>query len=77
MVDGDTEPNCFGDRGSARLELPGDVVSGEPVEAYVADHLASGQERRHRFEQLALGPKRANPGWPQHLVTGEGHEVGA
>ena len=76
VVDGGAEPDGLGDGWSAGLELPGDVVGGEPVEAHVADHLAPGQERRHRFEQLASRPQGADAGRPEHLVPGEGDEVG-
>ena len=43
----------------------------------LADHLAAGEERRHRLEQLAPGPERAGAHRGQHLVAAERVEVGA
>ena len=46
----------FGDGGGAGLELPRQVVRGEPDLGGVPDHLAAAEERRHRLEELAPAP---------------------
>ncbi len=61
----------------ARLELPGDVVPLGPAQVDLADHVASGEERRHGLEQFAPGPKCPGTGGPEHLVAREDVEVGA
>ena len=42
----------------------------------LADHLAAGEERRHRLEQLAPRPERARAHRGEHLVAAERVEVG-
>ena len=59
VVDRDTKPDRVADGRRPRLELPRDVVEVAPPEVDLADHLAAGQERRHRLEQLAPRPQRA------------------
>ena len=59
VVRRDAEPDRVADRRRPRLELPRDVVPVGPAEMDLADHLAAGQERRHRLEQLAPRPERA------------------
>ena len=34
----------------------------------LADHVAAGEKRRHRFEQRALAVEHADSGRPEHLV---------
>ena len=46
VVDGGVQAHRLDDGHGARLELPGQVVAGEAVEADVADHLAATEERR-------------------------------
>jgi len=41
----------------------------------LADHLATGEERRHRLEQLPPRPQRPRAHRREHLVAGEGVEV--
>src|SRR5262245_9701646 len=77
VLRGHTQPDRVGDRRRARLELPGNVVPLAPSKVDLADHLAAGEERRHRFEQLAPGPQRAGAHRGQHLVAAERVEVGA
>ena len=77
VVRRDAEPDRVADGRRARLELPGDVVEVAPPEVDLADHLATGQERRHRLEQLAPRPERAGAHRRQHLVAAERVEVGA
>ena len=48
-----------------------------PVEPHGADHLAAGEERGHRLEQLAAAPQGAGAGRAAQLVAGEREEVGA
>ena len=55
----DAQPDRVADGRRARLELPGDLVELAPPQVDLADHLAAGQERRHRLEQLASRPQRA------------------
>ena len=55
----DPEADGVADGRRPRLELPGDVVELAPAEVDLADHLAAGEERRHRLEQLAPRPQRA------------------
>ena len=57
VVDRGAEADRLGDRRRARLELPRHLVGGEAVDGDVADHLAAAEERRHRLEQLARGPR--------------------
>ena len=71
------QPDRVGDRRRPRLELPRDVVPLGSAEVDLADHLAAGEERRHRLEQLAPGPQRAGAHRGQHLVAAERVEVGA
>ena len=73
----DAEADRVADGRGARLELPGDVVEVAPAEVDLADHLAAGQERRHRLEQLAPRPQRAGAHRAEHLVAAERVEVGA
>ena len=73
----DAEPDRIGDGRRARLELPGDLVELAAAQVDLADHLAAGQERRHRLEQLAPRPQRARAHRRQHLVAAEGVEVAA
>ncbi len=77
VVRGDTEADRVGDRRRPRLELPGDLVELAPAQVDLADHLAAGQERRHRIEQLASRPQRPGAHRRQHLVAAEGIEVDA
>ena len=77
VVRRDAEPDRVADGRRARLELPGDVVEVAPPEVDLADHLAAGQEGRHRLEQLASCPQRARAHRPEHLVTRERVEIGA
>src|SRR6476646_7963434 len=60
-----------------RLELPGDVVEVAPPEVDLADHLAAGQEGRHRLEQLAPSPQRPRAHRAEHLVAAEHADIGA
>ena len=76
VVHRDTEPDRVADGRRPRLELPGDVVEVAPPEVDLADHLAAGQERRHRLEQLAPRPQRARAHRAEHLVAAEHVEVG-
>ena len=77
VVRGDTEADRVADGRRARLELPGDLVEVAAPEVDLADHLAAGQEGRHRLEQLAPRPQRARAHRAQHLVAAERVEVGA
>ena len=61
---------------SARLELPRDLVELGPPQVDLADHLAAGQEGRHRFKERATRPERARTRWAEHLVPGEDVEIG-
>ena len=73
----DPQPDRVADGRRARLELPGDLVELGPTEVDLADHLAAGEERRHRLEQLAPSPQRTRAHRGEHLVAGERVEVGA
>ena len=57
----DAEADRVGDRRRARLELPGDLVELAAAEVDLADHLAAGEERRHRVEQLAAPHSAPEP----------------
>ena len=59
VLGGDAEPDRVADGRRARLELPGDLVELAAPQVDLADHLAAGEERRHRLEQLAPRPQRA------------------
>ena len=76
VVGGDAQPDGVADGRGPRLELPGDLVEVAPPEMDLADHLATGEERRHRFEQLAPRPQRPGAHRPEHLVAAERVEVG-
>ena len=76
-LDGGAEPDGFGDRHGAGLELPRHVVPLGSRQPDLANHFAPAQERRHRFEQLPLRPQCADAGGAEHLVSGERHEIGA
>ena len=68
VVGGHAEADRVADGRGPRLELPGDVVELGAAEVDLADHLAAGEERRHRLEQLARGPTaRPNPSGPSIL----------
>ncbi len=75
VVGGGPEAHGGRDVGRAGLELPRDVVELGPAEVDLADHLAAGEERRHRLEQRPAAPQRARPGRRQHLVAAERVEV--
>ena len=77
VVDGRAEPDGRGDVRCAGLELPGDRVPLAPAQVDLADHLAAGEERRHRLEQLAARPEDARTHRRQHLVAAEDVEIGA
>ena len=77
VVDGGAEPDRFGDRRRAGLELPRELVGREPLLGDVEDHLAAGEERRRGLEHLGGAPEHADAGGAAHLVAGEGDEVGA
>ena len=70
------ESHGLGDRHRAGFELPGQLVPLRLAELHFADHLAAAQEGRHLLQQLAPPPQRADAGRPEHLVAGEGDEVG-
>ena len=59
VLGGHAQADRVADGRRARLELPGDLVEVAPPQVDLADHLATGQERRHRLEQLAPRPQRA------------------
>ena len=44
---------------------------------HLADHLAAGEERRHRIQQLATTPEGPRTGGSEHLVCGAYQEVRA
>ena len=77
VLGGDAQPDRVADGRGPRLELPGDVVELGSSEVDLADHLAAGEERRHRLEQLAPRPQGARAHRRQHLVAAERVEVGA
>jgi hypothetical protein len=77
VVRGDAQPDRVADRRRPRLELPGDVVPLGSAEVDLADHLAAGEERRHRLEQLAPGPQGPRAHRAEHLVAAERVEVRA
>ena len=77
VVYGGTQSDRVANGRCPRLELPGDVVEVTPPEVDLADHLAAGQERRHRLEQLAAGPQRARAHRAEHLVAAEHVEIRA
>ena len=53
---GHAKADRIADRRGPGLELPGHLVEFAPAEMDLADHLAAGEERRHRLEQLAPRP---------------------
>ena len=55
----------------------GSSLGVNPSRRDVADHLAAAEERRHGVEQLLAAPQHADAGGAEHLVAGEGEEVGA
>ena len=77
VVRGRAEADLGRDVRRPGLELPGDLVELGPAEVDFSDHLAAGQERGHRLEQLPAGPQRTRAGRGEHLVPGEDVEVGA
>ena len=54
----DSEPDRVADRGGSSFELPWNVVEVAPPQVDLADHLAAGEERRHRLEELPARPER-------------------
>ena len=70
------KPDGLGDRGSASLELGGQLGAVEAVEAHVEDHVAATEERWHRFQQFFATPQHADARRPAHLVAAERDEVG-
>ena len=75
VIDRRSQADAFRHTGCPRLELPGQVVPGRLGELDPLDHVAASQKRRHRLQQRAASPQHADPGWPAHLVAGEGVEV--
>ena len=75
VVDRCTEADRLGDRRRARLELVRELVPRRALHGDGADHLAAEIERRHRLEQLAAAPERADPARPAHLVRREREEL--
>src|SRR3990172_9176171 len=75
VVDGGAEGDHVGDVGSARFELPGDVVPGGALLGHPLDHLAAGEERLHPLQQLAAAVEDTDARGAEHLVAGEGEEV--
>ncbi len=75
VFDGGTPSDGLRDCRRSRFEFPGKVVGGESVEADVADHLASAEERWHLLQKRTARPECSDAGWAKHLVTGERDEV--
>ena len=67
----DAQPDRGGDVRRARLELPGDVVELGPAQLDLADHVAAGEERRHRLEQLAPAPRARPSRWAPSILCPE------
>ena len=64
-----------GDVARTGFEFPGELVEGRVLVLNLADHVAAGKERRHRFEQLALAVEQADAGRAEHLVAAEREEI--
>ena len=77
VLGGHAQPDRVADGRRAGLELPGDLVELAAPQVDLADHLAAGEERRHRLEQLASRPQRTRTHRPEHLVAAERVEVAA
>ena len=75
VVDGRAEPDSFGDRLRAGLELRRDVTPGRLVEVHGADHVTAEIERLHLGQELVASPQRPDARRAAHLVGREGEEV--
>jgi hypothetical protein len=76
VVDRGTEPDRLGERRRARLELAGSSPRRLLV-ADRADHVPAEQERLHVEQELRPAPEEADAARAEHLVAGDGDEVGA
>ncbi len=76
VVDGRAQPDRLGDRRGAGLELVRRRGVGGRAHGDGLDHLAAAEERREVLQQLLAAPEHADAGRRQHLVAGEGDEVG-
>ena len=77
VVDGRAEADRLGDRRRARFELVGQLVPGGRLQLHGGDHVAAGQERLHRLEDLAAAVQHADARRAERLVAGPRVEVGA
>ena len=77
VVDGRAQADGLDDRRGAGLELVRDPGVRRPLHRDGLDHLAAAEERRQLVEQLATAPEHADAGRADHLVAGEGQQVGA
>ena len=75
VVDRRSQSDHLGDGLGAGLELVRRLPEGGALQTHRADHLATGQERRHGVQQGALAVQHAYARGPAHLVRGKGVEV--
>ena len=76
VVDRRAEADDAGDVRRAGLELVRQRVVRRLLEGDRRDHVAAALVRRHRVEQRRLAVEHAGARRPEHLVAGEGVEVG-
>src|SRR3954454_9520089 len=77
IVDRRAEADRLRHRRRARLELVRQLAPGCFLEAYRVDHVAAGEERIHREQQVGPPPERARAARPAHLVARDREEVDA
>ena len=76
VIDGGAQADRFGDHRRARLKLPRQLLPARALTLDGLDHIAAGEERRHRFEQGAVGVENTDPRRAERLMPGPGIEVG-
>ena len=77
VVGGRADADRLGDRRRPRLELPRQLGPRGSGGGDVGDHLAAAQEGLHALQDVDPADEHADPGRAEHLVAGEGVEVGA
>src|SRR3989338_1611684 len=62
---------------SSGLKFPWNVICGEMVKKYLADHFPAAEKFRHAREQILSPPQHANAGRTENLMAGKSEKITA